>query len=100
VERLRRWVCGVSFVVQSPAGHVMPVGNGMGVTQEAGVWKFLGDLLPISIQASARAQRSRRIDTPTPVFDYGHALAFEVAAVPGLAWPAPRCRSATPAVAR
>ena len=78
-------VCGVSFVVQSPAGHVMPVGNGMGVTQEAGVWKFLGDLLPISIQASARAQRSRRIDTPTPVFDYGRALAFEVAAVPGLA---------------
>jgi len=78
-------VCGVSFVLQSPAGEVMPVGSGMGVTQEAGVWKFLGDLMPISIRASAKAQRTRRIDTPAPVFDYDRALAFEVAAMPGLA---------------
>jgi len=78
-------VCGVSFVLQSPAGDVMPVGLGMGATLEAGSWKFLGDLLPISIQASAKAQRTRRIDSATPVFGYDRALAFEVAALPGLA---------------
>ncbi len=78
-------VCGVSFVLQSPEGDVQPVGTGMAVTQEGGAWKFLGDLLPIEIHASAKAQRTRRIDTATPVFDYDRALAFEVAALPGLA---------------
>lgn len=78
-------VCGVSFVLQSQAGDVMPVGSGMAVTQENGVWRFFGDLLPIEIHASAKAQRTRRIDTVTPVIEYDRALAFEVAAVPGLA---------------
>lgn len=78
-------VCGVSFVLQSPAGDVMPVGTGMGVVQEAGVWKFMGDLTPIQIYASAKAQRTQRIDTVTPTYQYDRALAFEVAALPGLA---------------
>jgi hypothetical protein len=78
-------VCGVSFVLQGPDGDVQPVGSGMAVTQEAGVWKFLGDLLPVQIHASAKAQRTRRIDSATPIDDYMRALAFEVAAVPGLA---------------
>ena len=78
-------VCGVSFVLQSVQGDVMPVGNGMGVAQENGVWKFAGDLMPIGIHASAKAQRTLRIDTPSPVVEYDRALAFEVAALPGLA---------------
>ncbi len=77
-------VCGVSFVLSSPEGDVMPVGSGMGVTQESGVWKFMGDLMPIEIHASAKAQRTRRIDTTLPVYDYDRALAFEVAALSGL----------------
>jgi hypothetical protein len=78
-------VCGVSFVLQSPAGDVQPVGSGMAVTQEGGGWKFLGDLIPIEIHASAKAQRTRRVDTATPIYEYDRALAFEVAAVSGLA---------------
>jgi hypothetical protein len=78
-------VCGVSFVLSNPEGDVVPVGGGMGVTQENGVWKFMGDLMPIQIQASAKAQRTKRIDTTTPVYEYNRALAFEVAALPGLA---------------
>lgn len=78
-------VCAVSFVMQSAEGDVQALGGGMGVTQEGGVWKFAGDLLPIEIHASAKAQRSQRIDTATPVYQYDRALAFEVAAVSGLA---------------
>ena len=78
-------VCRVSFVLQSPTGDVQSVGSGLGVTKEAGVWKFVGDLLPIEVHASARAQRTVRIDTPTAVIDYDRAIAFEVSAVPGLA---------------
>ncbi|MET0208070.1 MAG: hypothetical protein ABW220_03465, partial [Burkholderiaceae bacterium] len=78
-------VCAVSFVLGLPDGGVMPVGNGMGVTQEAGVWKFQGDLLPISINADARAQRTRRVDGGESFLDYNRAFAFDIAAVPGLA---------------
>jgi len=78
-------LCAVSFVMQSPEGDVQALGGGMGVTQEGGVWKFAGDLLPIEIHASAKAQRTKRIDTATPVYGYDRALAFEVAAVSGLA---------------
>ena len=77
-------VCGVSFVLRGIDGGVMPVGSGMGVTLEADVWKFAGDLLPVQIRASAKAQRTKRIDTATPVYDYDRAIAFEVAAMPGL----------------
>lgn len=79
-------VCGISFVLKTLQGDVMPVGNGMGVTQEAGVWKFAGDLSPIGIQASARAQRTRRVDTSdASIIEYNRAFSFEVAAEPGLA---------------
>ncbi|MEO6281353.1 hypothetical protein [Roseateles sp.] len=78
-------VCAVSFVMQGLDGDVHPVGKGMAVTQEGGAWKFVGDTSPIEIHASAKAQRSKRIDTATPVHDYSRALAFEVAAVSGLA---------------
>jgi hypothetical protein len=78
-------VCGVSFVLQSLAGDVMPVGSGMGVTLEAGVWKFMGDLSPIQIHASAKAQRTKRIDTTEAVYNYDRALAFEVPALAGVA---------------
>jgi hypothetical protein len=78
-------VCSVSFVLQSPAGDVQSVGDGMAVTRENGVWKFVGDRLPIEIHASARAQRTHRIDTAAPIHEYNRALAFEVAALPGLA---------------
>ena len=63
---------------------MQPVGDGMGVTQEGGVWKFMGDLLPIEIQATARAQRTVRIDASTPVVQYDRAIQLEVAAVAGL----------------
>lgn len=78
-------VCAISFVIQGLDGGVQPVGTGLGVTQEAGVWKFMGDLLPIQIEANARAQRTVRVDTATPIVGYDRALAFEIGAVPGLA---------------
>ncbi|GAA0740741.1 hypothetical protein LRH25_16950 [Ideonella azotifigens] len=76
--------CRVSFVLQDTDGNVKPVGDGMAVTQVDGQWKFLGDLLPISLHAAAKAQRTRRIDSTEPVFDYDRALAFDVGAVSGL----------------
>lgn len=78
-------VCAVSFALQDPSGGVQQLGQGMAVTQEAGVWKFVGDTMPIQIHASAKAQRTKRIDTASPVYGYDRALAFEVAAVSGLA---------------
>lgn len=77
-------VCSVSFTLMAPSGDIIPVGE-TAVTQEGGMWKFYGDLLPISLHASAKAQRTKRIDTATPVYDYNRALAFDVQAVPGLA---------------
>lgn len=77
-------VCAVSLVLQDPDGGMQQLGQGMAVTQEGGAWKFIGDTTPIQIHASAKAQRTKRIDTPNPVYDYNRALAFEVAAVPGL----------------
>lgn len=78
-------VCGISFVLRGSDGNVMPVGSGMGVALEADVWKFAGDLLPVQIRASAKAQRTKRIDTANPAYEYNRAIAFEVAAMPGLA---------------
>ncbi|MEO6897989.1 MAG: hypothetical protein ABI218_15235 [Caldimonas sp.] len=78
-------VCAISFVIQSPDGDVMPVGDGMGVTKEGGVWKFMGDLLPVQIRATARAQRTVRVDATSPVVQYDRAIQLEVAAVSGLA---------------
>lgn len=78
-------VCAVSLVMQGPDGDVHPLGQGMAVTQEGGVWKFVGDTSPIEIHASARAQRTKRIDTATPVYDYNRALSFDIAAASGLA---------------
>lgn len=78
-------LCAVSFTLKSPEGDVQPVGNGMAVTKEGGAWKFYGDVLPISIYASAKAQRTVRIDGDAPVVEYDRAFAFEVAAVSGLA---------------
>ncbi len=78
-------ICAASFALRDADGNVQPISGGVGVTREAGVWKFVGDLLPISIQASARAQRTVRVDSATPVVNYDRAFAFEIAAVPGLA---------------
>jgi hypothetical protein len=78
-------VCGITFAIRSPAGDIQRVGNGMGVTRESGAWRFLGDLRPLELYASAKVQRTKRVDGATPVFDYDRALAFEVAVTPGLA---------------
>ncbi len=78
-------VCGVSFALQAPSGDVQSIAGGMAVTFESGSWKFKGDARAISIRASARVQRDRRIDGATPVDTYMRALAFEIEAVPGLA---------------
>ena len=77
-------VCAISFVIRDLDGDVQPVGSGMGVTQEGGVWKFMGDLLPIEIRATARAQRTVRLDTTTPQINFDRAIQLEVAAVAGL----------------
>ena len=78
-------VCGVSFVLRDADGNVQPVGTGMAVSYEAGTWKFKGDMHSVSIQASARVQRDRRIDGSTPVDTYMRALAFDIPALQGLA---------------
>jgi len=77
-------VCRVSFVLQDVDGNVQPVGTGMGVTRENGAWKFLGDVDPIQLHASAKAQRDRRIDGDVPVDSYARAIAFDIQAVTGL----------------
>jgi len=56
----------------------------MGVTREGGEWRFFGDLNPIQVHASAKAQRTVRLDSATPVVEYDRALAFEVQVMPGL----------------
>jgi len=78
-------VCRVSFVLQAQDGSVEPVGQGMGVTQERGTWKFVGDLDALGIHASAKAQRDARIDGTTPVYSYARAIAFDIPAASGLA---------------
>lgn len=78
-------VCAVSFAVQGADGGVEQVGNGMAVSFEAGSWKFKGDLHAVAINASARVQRSRRIDGAAVVDQYSRALAFDIPALPGLA---------------
>jgi hypothetical protein len=77
-------VCRVSFVIQALDGSVEPVGQGMGVTQEGGTWKFVGDLDALGIHASAKAQRDARIDGATPVYSYSRAIAFDIPAASGL----------------
>ncbi len=78
-------VCGVSFVLQDTDGNIEPVGEGMGVTFEANAWKFKGDLLPLTLHASARVQRNRRVDGTQVVESYSRALAFDIPALNGLA---------------
>ncbi|MET0350932.1 MAG: hypothetical protein ABW067_14170 [Rhizobacter sp.] len=77
-------VCRVSFVLQAPDGSVESVGQGMGVTQENGTWKFVGNLDALGIHASVKAQRDARIDGDTPVYSYMRALAFDIPAASGL----------------
>lgn len=78
-------LCHISFVMQSVTGEVEAVGSRMGVTQENGAWKFLGDLDGVHIDIFATAQRDRRIDGATPVDSYTRAVSFGIPALPGLA---------------
>ncbi|MBC7995511.1 MAG: hypothetical protein H7Z15_19950 [Rhizobacter sp.] len=77
-------VCRVSFVLQSPEGNVQPVGQGMGVTREGGVWKFLGDLSAVQIHASAKAQRDVTFQDGATTITYARAIAFDIPALTGL----------------
>jgi len=78
-------VCRVTLALITPQGQVRPLGSGMGVTQQGGNWKFYGMVHGIEMVASAKVQRDRRIDGPTPVDSYTRALAFEISSEPGLA---------------
>ena len=78
-------ICRIGFVLQGVDGSVEKVGNGMGVTQENGTWKFAGDIDVISVYASAKAQRDARLDGDTPVYSYSRAIAFDIPAVTGVA---------------
>lgn len=78
-------MCRVSFALRTPDGATQALGGRMGVTVEGGQWRFLGDPEAIAIQASATAQRDRRVDGASAVDTYSRALAFEVPALPGLA---------------
>ena len=93
-------VCAVSFALQGADGGVEQVGNGMGVSFEAGGWKFKGDLHAVAINASARVQRSRRVDSGsgTVADQYSRALAFDIPALPGLACAKVAQRDATGAL--
>lgn len=77
-------VCRVSFVLQTPEGAVEQVGQGMGVTREAGTWKFMGDMDPVQIHASAKAQRDVIFADGATTITYARALAFDIPAVNGL----------------
>lgn len=77
-------VCRVSFVLQSPEGSIEPVGQGMGVTREGGVWKFLGDLSAVQIHASAKAQRDVIYQDGNTSINYARAIAFDIPALSGL----------------
>lgn len=93
-------VCAVSFAVQGADGRVEQVGNGIGVSFEAGGWKFKGDVHAVDINASARVQRSRRIDSGsgTVADQYSRALAFDIPALSGLACAKVAQRDATGAL--
>ena len=77
-------VCGVSLALRSPEGEVRAAGEGLGVTREGGVWRFLGDLRPLGLYAGAHAQRTQRVDASAPA-QYDRALSFEIEARAGLA---------------
>ena len=77
-------VCRVSFVIDAGEGGRQSVSNGLGVVREGNVWKFLGSADPLHMDASARAQRSRRVDGATPVDRYERAIAVEIQAAEGL----------------
>ncbi len=77
-------VCRVSFVIQGSDGSVESVGQGLGVTQEGGKWKFVGDVDTVQVHASAKAQRDQRVDGGTPLYTYSRAIAFDIPAVSGL----------------
>lgn len=77
-------VCGVNLVLRSPQGEVHAVGEGLGVTREGGVWRFLGDRRPLGLYAGAHAQRTQRVDASAPA-QYDRALSFEIEARAGLA---------------
>ncbi|MBL8305340.1 MAG: hypothetical protein JNM33_01500 [Rubrivivax sp.] len=77
--------CGVAFAIETPDGARMTVSNGMGVQRQAAGWQFLGDLHPLQIGASSRAQRTRRVDGEVPVDRYERALALDIQAAAGLA---------------
>ncbi|MBC7956048.1 MAG: hypothetical protein H7Y33_09295, partial [Cytophagales bacterium] len=77
-------VCRVSFVMQSIEGSVEPVGQGMGVTRESGVWKFLGDMDAVQVHASAKAQRDVTYQNGNTSITYARAIAFDIPAVSGL----------------
>ncbi len=77
-------VCRVSFVLQTPEGGVEPVGQGMGVTRESGVWKFLGDLSVVPIHAAAKAQRDVLYQGGNTSISYARAIAFDIPALTGL----------------
>jgi hypothetical protein len=77
-------VCRVSFVLQSPEGAVQPVGQGMGVARESGTWKFLGDMDPVQIHASAKAQRDVIFQDGSTTTTYARAIAFDIPALSGL----------------
>lgn len=76
--------CRITFVLQFATGEIQPISDGIGVILENGAWKFLGDLDPVSISASARAQRTQRVDENTLPVSYARALAFDIPAIPGL----------------
>jgi hypothetical protein len=78
-------VCRVSFALRAPDGTVRGAGEGMAVAFEGGQWRFLGELDPLPIRASARVQRDRRVDGPRAVDTYGRGLEFEIPARTGLA---------------
>ncbi len=77
--------CGVAFAIETPDGARMTVSNGMGVLRQAAGWQFLGDLHPLQIEASSRAQRTRRVDGDAPVDRYERAIALDIQAASGLA---------------
>ena len=59
-------VCPVSFTLAEPRGDVMPVGSGMAVTKEDGAGSSWATWCRSRSSATARAQRTKRIDSADP----------------------------------
>lgn len=79
-------VCRVSFVLRLSDGSLESIGEEMSVVREGGVWKFKGEVNPISLRANATVQRAQAYDANGVLAhtEYMRAFQFDIQAYAGV----------------